>query len=97
MVLGDRVGVHVNMDRLSTFAVDVAQFGEHLGQHIGAYDQVHIAALSDGQAVRAEHMTRSPPPQRVTVRHIQIAAVHAPYVGTQSLGYAGQGRFSTRT
>ena len=60
MVLGDLVGIQVDVDDLRRLGEDVPQLREDFRQHIGADDQVGVAPLHDGQAGKAEHVAGHP-------------------------------------
>jgi hypothetical protein len=90
VVLGDLVGVQVDVDRPGARRPDVPQLREHFGQDVGADHQVHIAGPGDRQALRREHVAGLAAPERVIVREVQLAAVGAPDVRPEQLGESRQ-------
>lgn len=90
VVLGDLVGVEVDVDDLRARPEGALQLGEHLREDIGADDQHPVGVPDQLLAVRAEHVARLAAPQRVRGRDVHLGRVDLVHVGAQQLGDGGE-------
>ena len=88
MVLGNFVGIQIEVNDLGPFGVDGAQLRKNLGHHVGTHNQVYIAFLGDGPAVGAEHVPRSALVKRVRGVEDNIAKFNAIHFRAQDFGHA---------
>ena len=95
-VLGDLVGVEVDVHHRCPFGEDAGEGGEDLREDVGAADHDGIGSGGNGTAVVAEHMPEHPLEQRVGVVHVDLGPVGAPHRGAPGLGEAGQLRLGSR-
>ena len=89
-VLGDLVGVEVDVDDRSAGGEDRLERREHLGEDVGAADQHRVGLRGDRAAVIPEHVAEHAPELRMGVAHVDLGPVRTPDLGAPDLGQAGQ-------
>ena len=96
VVLGDIVGVQVDVDDLGVGAERVFQQREHVRKHIRPDDDDGIGVLHSPAAGAAEHVTGQAPVERVRPRDVDLRGHRAPDAGAQRLRQLRQLRLRLR-
>ena len=90
VVLGDLVGIQVDVYGPGPGREDVAQLWKDLREHVGPANEVDVSPSGDGKAFVAEHMSSHALKQRVAEGHVDLARIRRPYLGTQQFGHPGK-------